>query len=232
MRSLTALNTMVDVDGFRRPWSMHPFSVRGLGEVWLRSLNRWAFSEIFYLQGVGDRAAVPRNEVFAHYDLLKRGDRGRAFLRIMRGFELTAEKEAFFRAGLAARSWPAQVVWGADDPALGRKHMRRVAEALTVTPVELRAKHFLPEDRAPEIADAVAAIAGRGETTTRERPDLGKGPGPFPNCVTDPLQVGAGGRPWGSGWARRARDTGSRGCRSRGGPPRRGTPRGPPRRRR
>jgi len=160
--SLTALNTMANVDGFRRPWSMHPFSVRGLGEVWLRSLNRWAFSEIFYMQGVGDRAAVPRVEVFAYYELIKRGDGGRAFLRIMRGFELTPEKEEFFRVGLAARSYPAEVVWGANDPALGREHMRGVAEMLSVTPAELPAKHFLAEDRAPEIADAVARLAARG----------------------------------------------------------------------
>lgn len=160
--SLSALNTMVDVGGFRRPWSMHPFSVRGLGEVWLRSLNRWAFSELFYLQGIGERSAVPRDEVFAYYDLLKRDDGGRAFLRIMRGFELTQAKEDFFREGLAARSWPAQVIWGVEDPALGRERMREVSEALAVAPLELPAKHFLPEDQAPAIADAVAELSGRG----------------------------------------------------------------------
>jgi pimeloyl-ACP methyl ester carboxylesterase len=157
--SMTVLNTLVDVADFRRPWSMHPFSIRGLGEVWLRSLNRWAFSELFYLQGVADRSAVPREEVFAHYELVKRGDGGKAFLKIMRGFELTAAKEEFFREGLAARSWPAQVLWGVDDPALGRKRMSAVSEALGVTPTELSAKHFLQEDRAAEIAEAVAALA-------------------------------------------------------------------------
>jgi pimeloyl-ACP methyl ester carboxylesterase len=157
--SLTVLNTFVDVDGFRRPWPMRPFAVRGLGELWVRSLNRWAFSELFYAQGVGDRAAVPRAEVFAYYELLKRVDGGRAFLQIMRGFELTREKQGLFRQGLAARPWPAQVIWGVDDPALGRAHMRAVGEALGVAPIELAAKHFLPEDRAPEIAAAVASLA-------------------------------------------------------------------------
>jgi haloalkane dehalogenase len=157
--SLTALNTMANVDGFRRPWSMHPFSVRGLGEAWLRSLNRWAFSELFYRQGIGDRSAVRRPEVFAYYELLRRGDGGRAFLRIMRGFELTREKEDFFRGGLAGRGYPAQVMWGTDDPALGLEHMRGVAAMLSVTPVELAAKHFLAEDRAPQLADAVARLA-------------------------------------------------------------------------
>ena len=44
----------------------------GLGEIWLRTITRFAFSELFYLQGVADRAATPRHEVYAHYDLLKR----------------------------------------------------------------------------------------------------------------------------------------------------------------
>ena len=33
--SRTALNTLVDVAVFRRPWPMHPFSIRGVGEAWL-----------------------------------------------------------------------------------------------------------------------------------------------------------------------------------------------------
>jgi hypothetical protein len=37
--------------------------------------------------------------------------------------------------------------------------MRGVAEMLSATPVELAAKHFLPEDRAPEIAGAVVRLA-------------------------------------------------------------------------
>ena len=159
VRSLTALNTFVNAGSFRRPWSMQPFAVRGLGEVWLRSLHRRAFAELFYLQGVGERSAVPRDEVLAYYELLKRGDGGRAFLKIMRGFELTAAKEAFFREGLGARRWPAQVLWGADDPALGRGEMRAVCEALAVAPIELAAKHFLQEDRASAIADAVGDLA-------------------------------------------------------------------------
>lgn len=157
--AMTALNTLVDAAEFRRPWSMHPFSVHGLGEVWLRSLNRWAFSELFYLQGIADRGAVSREELFAHYELLKRGDGGRAFLRIMRGFELTADKQGFFRDGLAQRAYPAQVIWGIRDPALGAEKMRGVAAALGVDPVELPAKHFLQEDQPAAIAAAVARLS-------------------------------------------------------------------------
>ena len=30
--SLTVLNTMLEPAGFRRPWTMRPFAIRGLGE--------------------------------------------------------------------------------------------------------------------------------------------------------------------------------------------------------
>lgn len=35
--SLTVLNTIVDVDTFKRPWSMEPFARRGVGEIYLRA---------------------------------------------------------------------------------------------------------------------------------------------------------------------------------------------------
>lgn len=158
--SLTALNTFIDVATFHRPWSMHPFSIRGVGELWLRGTPRFAFSQLFYLQGVSDRAAVPRSDVYAHHALLRRGDNGRAFLRIMRGFELTGAKERFFFEGLAERPYPAQVVWGSRDPALGEHRRREIQRALGVErPTLLDAKHFLQEDHAAAVAEAVAAQA-------------------------------------------------------------------------
>ena len=158
--SLTALNTLVDAARFRRPWTMHPFSVRGVGELWLRGTPRFLFAQLFYLQGVANRAAVPRAEIYAHHALLRREDDGRAFLRIMRGFELTAAKERFFFEGPAGRPYPAQVVWGRDDPALGARRREAVMRALAVErPTLLPAKHFLQEDRAGEVAAAVASIA-------------------------------------------------------------------------
>ena len=160
--TLTALNTLVDTATFHRPWSMHPFSIRGVGELWLRSMNAFMLRQLFYLQGIADRSATPAAEIEAYYHLLKRDDGGRAFLRIMRGFELTAEKEDFFRAGLAALDCPKQVVWGERDPALKQVRRRAVQEFLDVSdPILLPAKHFLQEDQAPAITAAIAAIAQR-----------------------------------------------------------------------
>ncbi len=160
VQSLTALNTLLNLATFHRPWSMHPFSVRGAGEIWLRSLNRYAMRQLLYLQTVEDRAALPKEEAYAYYELLKRDDGGRAFLKIMRGFELTEEKERFLREGLATRAYPAQVVWGERDPALKKEHRLVVQEMLGVDePILLPAKHFLQEDQAPAVAGAVAALS-------------------------------------------------------------------------
>ncbi len=158
--SLTALNTMLGLAIFRRPWTMAPFSVPVLGRVWLAALSPWVFSRLFYLQGIADATAVPRHDVYAHHELLKRVDRGRAFLRIMRGFEPTEAKQRLLWEGLAQRRYPARIVWGERDPAIPLDQMRQAQEALRVDdPILLPAKHFLQEDQATAVAQAIADLA-------------------------------------------------------------------------
>jgi haloalkane dehalogenase len=162
LRSLTLLNTLVVVDGFRRPWSMEPFARRGIGEVYLATLAKPAFRQLFYLQGLENRSATAKEEIDAYVDLLKRDDGGKAFLKIMRGFERTAVKQALYESALRDVPYPVQVVWGAKDPALPlEKHgeaARRIAGLDEIH--ALPAKHFLQEDQAPAIAERVAARAG------------------------------------------------------------------------
>jgi pimeloyl-ACP methyl ester carboxylesterase len=157
--SLTALDTLVDVAEFHRPWPMHPFSIRGVGEIWLRSMMRIPFREIYYLVGIDDRAAVPAAEVDAHHALLRRADGGRAFLRIMRGFELTEEKQRFYFEGLSVGAYPTQVVWGSRDRMLGADRRRAAIQALGVDEAKLlSAKHFLQEDQPVAVAEAIAGL--------------------------------------------------------------------------
>ena len=157
--SLTVLNTLVRVDGFRRPWSMEPFARRGIGEVYLRPLHPFAFERLMRVPGVGPE--VPGAELRAYVALLKREDGGRAFLRIMRGFERTAEFEARIMRALGDRAFPAQVLWGRDDPALKiDKHGEDARRALgldAVTP--LPGKHFVQEDAPAQIAEHVDRLA-------------------------------------------------------------------------
>ncbi len=159
--SLTVLNTIVEVDTFKRPWSMEPFARRGVGELYLRTLTKPAFRTLMRLQGVADMSAVSRDELGAYVDLLRRDDGGAAFLRIMRGFERTERKRALYASVLRDVPYPVQIVWGERDPALKLavhgEQARRAAGLDTIH--RLPAKHFLQEDQAPAIADRVAAIA-------------------------------------------------------------------------
>jgi pimeloyl-ACP methyl ester carboxylesterase len=158
VQSLTVLDTPLAVDGFRRVWTMALAAPPGIGRLWVISTRPPVARWLFYLQGIADRSATPAHEVDAHLALLHRGDGGRAFQRIVRGFEATAEKERLYMGGLSESGWPAQVIWASDDPALGADQRDAIAGALGVEPAVLPAKHFLQEDQAPAIADAVATL--------------------------------------------------------------------------
>jgi pimeloyl-ACP methyl ester carboxylesterase len=156
--SLTVLNTMVRVASFKRPWAMEPFARRGVGEAYLRTMHPLAFERLMRLQGVA--TAVPAEELRAYVPLLKRTDGGAAFLRIMRGFERTEAYERRILAALAARAFPAQVLWGERDPALRiDPYGEHVREALGVDEiVRLPGKHFVQEDAPGAIAERVASL--------------------------------------------------------------------------
>jgi pimeloyl-ACP methyl ester carboxylesterase len=166
IRSLTILNTLLHVASFKRPWVMEPFAHRGVGEAWLASMNRVSFPPLMWWFGVQRRGAVPLDELLAYVPLLKGDDRGRAFLKIMRGFERTPDKERLYVGTLQAASYPIRIVWGANDPAIPlREEAVKIARTLgDLTVHELPGKHFFQEDCAPQIARHVA------ENAKSERP--------------------------------------------------------------
>jgi pimeloyl-ACP methyl ester carboxylesterase len=159
--SLTMLNTTVDVTDFRSPWTMEPFRHRGIGEVWMRSLNGPAFRYLMRLQGIGDPAAMSKADLDAYLALIKGRDQGHAFLRVMRSSERTPEKQARYRAAVRDVPYPVQAIWAADDPTMtlavyGEK--ARAAADLADLPT-VPGKHFPQEDQAPAIARQIAALA-------------------------------------------------------------------------
>jgi haloalkane dehalogenase len=160
--SLTILNTLLEVDTFKRPWSMEPFARRGIGELYdLRTLTKPAFRALMRVQGIENGSAIPRAEVDAYVDLLRTGDGGRAFLKIMRGFERTPEKRTLYARVLRDAEYPMRIVWGARDPALPLtiegEAVRRAAGLDRVHTVP--AKHFLQEDQTPAVARHIAELA-------------------------------------------------------------------------
>jgi hypothetical protein len=105
---------------------------------------------------------MSKEEIYAYVDLLKLGDGGRAFLKIMRGFERTLEKRVLYESTVREVPYPVQVVWGADDPALKLAvHGEQARQAAGLDEIQtVLAKHFLKEEQAPAIAESVATLAG------------------------------------------------------------------------
>jgi pimeloyl-ACP methyl ester carboxylesterase len=159
--SLTILNAMIEVEHFRRPWMMEPFARRGIGELWLDATIKPLFRRLMYYVAIRDRTAISSAELDAYLGLLKGEDRGRAFLRIMRGFERTAEKQRLYVSAVRDVPYPVQVVWGAEDPALRLSvHGEQARRAAGVETLHtLPAKHFLQEDQAAALAERITSVA-------------------------------------------------------------------------
>jgi pimeloyl-ACP methyl ester carboxylesterase len=159
VKTLTVLDTVLAVDGFHRFWAIALAAPPLIGRAWVAGTRppfaRW----LFYWTGLADRSATPAAEVDAHLTLLRGDDGGRAYQRIVRGFELTAEKERFYLDGLHETGWPSRILWGDRDPALGEDQRRPIEEALGVEATVIPAKHFLQEDRAPAVAKTIADLA-------------------------------------------------------------------------
>ena len=114
------------------------------------------------VQGIEDMSATSKPELDSGLTSSKRGDGGRAFLWIMRGFERTRAKRQLYVDTLRDVPYPVQAVWGEKDPALRidreGEAVRRIAGLDQIHTVP--AKHFLQEDQAPAVAERIAALAG------------------------------------------------------------------------
>lgn len=160
VRSLTVLNSPVAVQKFHRPWMMEPFAHRGVGEMWLKSTQ---LPGIFLalMRYIGVTRHVPAAEIACYIPLLLGDDDGRAFLKIMRGFELTAAKQNLYLSAVRDTPYPVQIVWGVRDRGLTWR--RYGLEAQRAAGLDhstlLQGKHFVQEDCPDEIADAVYQLA-------------------------------------------------------------------------
>jgi haloalkane dehalogenase len=161
IKSITLLNTMIMTAEFAPPWMMEPFTRRGAGDLWLASMIKPVFRQLMYYAGIRERSATSPAELDAYVDLLKREDGGRAFLKIMRGFERTEVKQRLYRTAVRDVPYPVQVVWGANDPTLRLsvygEQAKRVTGVAAIHTVP--GKHFLQEDQSPAIAGQIAAFA-------------------------------------------------------------------------
>ena len=169
VRSLTVLNAPVAVETFHRPWMMEPFAHRGVGEAWMKSLKLPGASAML-MRYTGATRRIPAAELACYDTLLFGHDEGRAFLRIMRGYEMTAAKQRLYLSAVRNTPYPVQVVWGARDRALRWRRygvLAQMAAGLDHA-VLLPGKHFLQEDCPAEVADAVHRLALRAAAENRD----------------------------------------------------------------
>ena len=159
--SLTILNTWIDVDKFEKPLPMRPFEVPVLGEAELASIAHTTWYLTFTTAAVSDADGIPKEEIYAYVDLLKREDGGAAFLKIMRHFDKSVAYTALCHQAVQDVPYPIQAIWGADDPGLRfERYGREVEEIADLKEIsKLSAKHLLQEENWQEIADRIASLA-------------------------------------------------------------------------
>lgn len=157
VKSITVLNSMLDVENFVKPLPMRPFEKPLLGEAELAMLTPLTFPLMMKAAGVVDNDVISHDEMAAYISLLKREDDGKAFLKIMRSFEPTkAFSQACYNA-FVNPNYKVQLIWGDEDPFLSfEKHGKPFEDARPGVPVtKVRSKHFLQEEAYETIAEKV-----------------------------------------------------------------------------
>jgi haloalkane dehalogenase len=160
IRSLTILNTAVDVEHFHRPPALELLARPRLSVPALRLLPRPAFRALMWRVGIADRSSTSDAELDAWLELLRRDDGGRACVRMATGLERTRAKSELYSEALRALTVPVQALWGVDDPILKVDAEGEDVRWVTGVPLyRLPGKHFLQEDCFEAIAERVARLA-------------------------------------------------------------------------
>lgn len=161
IRSLTILNTVVDVEHFHRPRALELLARPPLSVAGLRVLPQPAFRALLRRVGIAARDSVSDDELDAWLALLRRGDGGRACVRMATGLERTRAKSQLYAMALRELPAPIQVLWGVDDPVLRVADAGAAVCAVTGTPLyPLPGRHFLQEDCFEAIAERVRRLVG------------------------------------------------------------------------
>lgn len=159
--SLTILNTWIDVVNFQKPVFMKPFEKRVLGEAELKMMTHLTWPVMFKSVGVVNASRISSSEINAYIDLLKKGDQGKAFLKIMRNFDKSPEFRELCLKAVKNVNYPVQAVWGSKDPALTLEtYGEEIKKAAGLREIHvLRSKHLLQEEAWLSIADKIVELA-------------------------------------------------------------------------
>lgn len=154
VKSLTTLNTWIDVVNFEKPWMMKPFEFSLLGEIELKSINYYSWYIMFSKIGVLHAKNVPEEEIAAYVDLLKRNDNGAAFLKTMRNYDSSEKFREECISAIKDNPYPVQIIWGEKDPALKPgKYLTEFEKFGSIDKIiKLPSRHLLQEEAYSEIA--------------------------------------------------------------------------------
>lgn len=159
--SLTILNTWVDVVNFKKPLPMRAFEKKILGEAELKMITHTTWPLMFSKMGVNNSDDIPKEEIKAYVDLLKRVDDGKAFLKIMRNFSDSPEFRDICIKAVKDVPYPVQAIWGEDDPALTlERYGEEIKEYADLDSFhKLPSRHFLQEEVPEQIAEKISDLA-------------------------------------------------------------------------
>ena len=163
--SITILNTWIDVVNFKKPWPMRPFEKPVLGEIELATLIYPTWQLMFNKMGVNDSSGIPKNEIKAYIDILKRDDGGDAYLKMMKSFNDSEEFRSLCYKAVQRVPYPVQAIWGEDDPFLTLDHYgQEIKDAAGLPKIhQLSSRHFLQEEKPEEIVEKMVEIIGRSK---------------------------------------------------------------------
>ncbi len=154
--SMTIMSSLVATANYQRPWFMKPLAWPWIGPHYLKKMNVALFTTLYRRYGL--IRDLPSAEIHAHWQLLRLGDSGRAFLQIMRRFEVSHEFERGIHQSLRQRQYPIQLFWGRHDRALPLQ--REGLEAREILGLEMMHQlpggHFLQEDCPDIIAQQIS----------------------------------------------------------------------------
>ena len=160
IRSLTILNTMVEIPSTPFPGELLARTSRRVGG-WLGSPRLWEL--MLHRVGVADHSALTRAEADAYRLLALGDDDGAGYLNILRSVRNSGSRPSSYRdvVDTTRVPYPVQILWGARDPILRLR--TRGLEMLAATGLDhltaVPGKHFIQEDCAPAVADAVERVA-------------------------------------------------------------------------
>ncbi|GAA0711310.1 hypothetical protein GCM10009430_00670 [Aquimarina litoralis] len=153
--SVTILNTLlVNLPQFRKPFPMGFFPIPGIGELFIATTTPFLLKKLMHLRGIYRKEVFGIEVAKTYLQFLKGKDQAKSFLKIMRGFEPTAEKEKLYISSIKNLNVPKQLIWGMNDKGLTyEKYGVPIKEVLEIEKItKTEGSHFLQEDCSEVIA--------------------------------------------------------------------------------